>query len=45
VKYKEHLDETGLLNELDTLLATYKTKRKENESFGDFVVRDHFVSY
>jgi sulfite reductase (NADPH) hemoprotein beta-component len=44
IKYKEHLDEPALLDELDNLLAGYKTKRLESESFGDYVIREKIVS-
>ena len=42
--YKESLDETEILNELDTLFALYAKQRKgREESFGDFVVRAGIV--
>ncbi len=44
IKYKEHLDEPALLNELDNLFASYRTNRAESESFGDFVIREKIVS-
>ena len=44
IQYKDHLDETRLLNELDILLATYTAKRNDKESFGDFVMREKLVS-
>ena len=35
--YKENLDETEILNELDQLFAKFAAGRqKKNESFGDF---------
>ncbi|HXW59952.1 MAG TPA: assimilatory sulfite reductase (NADPH) hemoprotein subunit [Myxococcota bacterium] len=38
--YKENLDETEILNELDMLFARWATQRKSHEeSFGDFVAR------
>ena len=37
--YKENLDETEILNELDQLFAKFAAGRQKNESFGDFVVR------
>ncbi len=37
--YKESLDETGLLTELDYLFATYKAERADGETFGDFAHR------
>ena len=44
IKYKEHLDETGLLNELDHLFSNYKLNKKPIESFGDFVIRQKLVT-
>ncbi len=42
--YKENLDETEILNELDMLFAQYAKQRKgHEESFGDFVVRAGIV--
>lgn len=42
--YKENLDETEILNELDTLFAQYSKQRKgREESFGDFAVRTGIV--
>jgi sulfite reductase (NADPH) hemoprotein beta-component len=38
-KYKESLDENGLLETLDQLFADYKTGRNEEETFGDFATR------
>lgn len=43
-KYKENLDETAILNELDGLLKTYSSKRKKGESFGDFILKQN-LSY
>lgn len=43
VRYKDHLDEEGLLKELDNLFATYNGQRENGESFGDFVVRQKIV--
>ncbi|MEO9069532.1 MAG: sulfite reductase subunit beta, partial [Ginsengibacter sp.] len=40
--YKESLDETGILSELDTLLGNFKKDRINNESFGDFTFRKLF---
>lgn len=37
-KYKENLDEAAILSELDGLLKLYSTKRKKNETFGDFII-------
>ena len=44
IKYKDNLNETELLNELDSLLGTYKLKKSSAESFGDFVMREKFVN-
>lgn len=41
--YKESLDESQILNELDSLFALYKKEQLEGESFGDFTVRKQFV--
>lgn len=41
--YKENLDEAQILAELDTLFSDFSAKRKKNESFGDFVVREGIV--
>jgi sulfite reductase (NADPH) hemoprotein beta-component len=38
--YKENLDETEILNEMDTLFSKYAKQRQgPDEAFGDFVVR------
>jgi sulfite reductase (NADPH) hemoprotein beta-component len=37
--YKEHLDETGILKELDFLFSVFKEERIEQEAFGDFGFR------
>ncbi len=42
--YKESLDETAILNELDGLFAAFKTERKEKESFGDFSYRKYVAT-
>lgn len=41
--YKENIDETEILNELDALFARFAAGRKKKESFGDFVVREGIV--
>lgn len=38
-KYKESLNEEEILQSLDELLGTYKSERKEGETFGDFSQR------
>ena len=43
--YKENLDETEILNEMDALFEQYAKQRKSREeSFGDFVMRAGIVS-
>lgn len=42
--YRESLDETAILQELDDLFGYYKKERKKKESFGDFVVRKQLVN-
>ena len=41
--YKESLDETSILRELDNLLELFARERKSKESFGDFAVRKQLV--
>ncbi len=43
-KYKESLDEAGILTELDSLFGTYKQEKNEGERFGDFAVRKNWVA-
>lgn len=40
--FKSNLNESQLLQELDTLLAAFREGRKQNEFFGDFVERTVF---
>lgn len=42
-KYKEHLDESGILNELDNLFSVYSINRTAGEGFGDFIIRQKIV--
>jgi sulfite reductase (NADPH) hemoprotein beta-component len=42
--YKEHLDETAILQELDTLFSSFKKNRNSGERFGDFTLRAGYVS-
>ena len=44
-KYKENLDEAGILKELDTLFEVYSKERLKEETFGDFAVRKQLVTY
>ncbi|MEO6759072.1 MAG: sulfite reductase, partial [Saprospiraceae bacterium] len=41
--YREMLDESGILQELEPLLAGYSQGRHRGERFGDFVIRKGFV--
>ena len=41
--YKESLDETAILQELDLLLEIFARERKAKESFGDFAVRKQLI--
>lgn len=43
-KYKENLDEPAILNELDNLFGIYSQKRTKGESFGDFAIRERWVT-
>jgi sulfite reductase (NADPH) hemoprotein beta-component len=40
--YKEKLNESEILNEVDTLLRTYVAEKTEGETFGDFSFRKYF---
>ena len=44
IKYKEGINEESILQELDSLLGLYSSKRKKGESFGDFIIREKIVS-
>ncbi|MEO6037068.1 MAG: hypothetical protein ABIQ93_01565, partial [Saprospiraceae bacterium] len=41
--YREMLDETGILQELEPLFAAYAQHRQRGERFGDFVIRAGYV--
>lgn len=43
-KYKENLDAPAILNELDNLFGIYSQKRTKGESFGDFAIRERWVT-
>ncbi|MBO9564194.1 MAG: assimilatory sulfite reductase (NADPH) hemoprotein subunit [Niastella sp.] len=43
-KYKDSLDEPAILSELDNLFGIYSKKRKKGETFGDFAVREQWVT-
>ncbi len=42
-KYKDSLDESGILTELDQLFGRYSKGRQGGETFGDFVMREKLV--
>jgi len=42
--YRENLNESEILAELDELFGKFSRERQENEHFGDFVVRTKLVS-
>jgi sulfite reductase (NADPH) hemoprotein beta-component len=42
--YKEQLDEAAILQELDSLLGTFKKERNHQEKFGDFSKRKLWVN-
>ncbi|HYO22802.1 MAG TPA: NADPH-dependent assimilatory sulfite reductase hemoprotein subunit [Flavisolibacter sp.] len=44
IKYKDALDEASILNELDNLFGAYSKNRNSGESFGDFVLRENYVT-
>jgi sulfite reductase (NADPH) hemoprotein beta-component len=44
-KYKENIDETAILKELDELFEKYSKNRKSGETFGDFAVREKLVTF
>jgi len=41
--YKEQLNEPAILSELDGLLATFSSERKQGEKFGDFSIRKQWI--
>jgi sulfite reductase (NADPH) hemoprotein beta-component len=41
--YKEMLDETAILAELEPIIAAYAQERQRNETFGDFTIRKGYV--
>jgi sulfite reductase (NADPH) hemoprotein beta-component len=41
--YKENLEESAILAELDNLLGLFKNEKKENEHFGDYALRKQWV--
>ncbi len=42
--YRENIVEEEILSELDSLFETYSSKRKPNETFGDFSLRQKWVT-
>lgn len=44
IKYRDNLDEAGILNELDQLFADYSSNRMEGETFGDYAIRQKLVA-
>lgn len=44
VKYKDNADEETILNELDGLFAAYASNRINGETFGDFAVRQKWIT-
>lgn len=42
--YKEKLQEPAILNELDFLLGQYSQQRQPAESFGDFAIKQQWIS-
>lgn len=42
-KYKDSLDESGILTALDQLFGSYSKSRQAGETFGDFVMREKLV--
>jgi len=42
-KYKQSLDEAGILQELETIIGNYSTERSAGERFGDYVMRKELV--
>jgi sulfite reductase (NADPH) hemoprotein beta-component len=43
--YRENLDEAAILDELDRLFAVFKEEKRTGEKFGDFAVRQNWVTY
>ncbi|MDB5207410.1 MAG: NADPH-dependent assimilatory sulfite reductase hemoprotein subunit [Flavisolibacter sp.] len=44
VKYRDSVNEEGILNELDGLFESYSANRFSDETFGDFVIRQKLVT-
>lgn len=43
-KYKDNLDEKAILQELDSLFSIYSKKKNKGETFGDFALRENWVT-
>jgi sulfite reductase (NADPH) hemoprotein beta-component len=43
IKYRDSIDETEILKELDNLFGLYSKKKNKGETFGDFVIREELV--
>ncbi|HZH64425.1 MAG TPA: NADPH-dependent assimilatory sulfite reductase hemoprotein subunit [Flavisolibacter sp.] len=44
IKYKDSVNEEGILNELDNLFGSYSANKFSEETFGDFVIRQKLVT-
>ncbi|HVF96803.1 MAG TPA: NADPH-dependent assimilatory sulfite reductase hemoprotein subunit [Flavisolibacter sp.] len=44
VKYKDSMNEEGILSELDTLFLEYSKQRINGETFGDYAIRANLVA-
>ena len=42
--YKENLDETAILQELDSIFGAFKQEKMPGEKFGDFTLRQKYYS-
>jgi sulfite reductase (NADPH) hemoprotein beta-component len=42
--YRETIDETEILNELEPIIKDYAETRNQGETFGDFVIRKRYVA-
>jgi sulfite reductase (NADPH) hemoprotein beta-component len=42
--YRENLDETALLEEIDRLFGRFAAGRRPGEGFGDYLIRDAVVA-
>jgi sulfite reductase (NADPH) hemoprotein beta-component len=44
VKYKDSMNEEGILSELDTLFSEFSERRINGETFGDYAIRANWVT-